>query len=69
MSLVNDWIDEDHNLQSKEFNSETMSSRISCWSFNYSWFVDSGKLEFQKKILRSIALQTKYLELKLLEII
>ncbi len=66
-SLVNDWIDEDHNLQSKEFNSETMSARISCWSFNYSWFVDSGKLEFQKKILRSIALQTKYLELKLLD--
>tara|TARA_B100000508_G_scaffold136282_1_gene129111 strand:- start:130 stop:1371 length:1242 start_codon:yes stop_codon:yes gene_type:complete len=42
-----------------------MAERISCWSFNYSWFVESGGLDFQKKILNSIALQSKFLELKL----
>ena len=64
-SLVENWINEDHNLQSNEFNSIVMAERISCWSFNYSWFAESGGLDFQKKILNSIALQTKYLELKL----
>ena len=42
-----------------------MAERISCWSFNYSWFAESGGLDFQKKILNSIALQSKFLELKL----
>ena len=64
-SLVEKWINEDHNLRSHEFNSIVMAERISCWSFNYSWFAESGGLDFQKKILNSIALQSKYLELKL----
>ena len=64
-SLVENWINEDHNLRSHEFNSIVMAERISCWSFNYSWFAESGELDFQKKILNSIALQSKYLELKL----
>ncbi len=64
-SLVEKWINEDHNLRSHEFNSVVMAERISCWSFNYSWFAESGGLDFQKKILNSIALQSKYLELKL----
>ena len=64
-SLVENWINEDHNLRSHEFNSIVMAERISCWSFNYSWFAESGGLDFQKKILNSIALQSKYLELKL----
>ena len=66
-SMVSDWIDEDHNLQSKEFNPIVMAERITCWSFNYSWFAESGGLDFQKKILNSIDIQAKYLELKLLE--
>ena len=66
-SMVSDWIDEDHNLQSKEFNPIVMAERITCWSFNYSWFAESGGLDFQKKILNSIGTQAKYLELKLLE--
>ena len=41
-----------------------MAERISCWSFNYSWFAESG-IRFSKKILNSIALQSKFLELKL----
>ena len=65
-SLVKNWIDENYNLLSKEFSAEAMVSRITSWSFNYSWFAESGKLEFQKKLLNSIALQTKYLELKLI---
>jgi len=64
-SLVENWIKEDHNLRSHEFNSVVMAERISCWSFNYSWFAESGGLDFQKKILNSIALQSKFLELKL----
>ena len=64
-SLVEAWINEDHNLQSHEYNSVVIAERISCWSFNYSWFAESGGLDFQKKILNSIALQSKYLELKL----
>ena len=64
-SLVDNWINEDHNLQSHEFNAKVMAERVSCWSFNYSWFAESGGLDFQKKILNSIALQAKYLELKL----
>ena len=64
-SLVENWINEDHNLRSHEFNSVVMAERISCWSFNYSWFAESGGLDFQKKILNSIALQSKFLELKL----
>ena len=64
-SLVEGWIDKDYNLLSKEFRSEAMVSRITSWGFNYSWFADSGKLHFQKKLLHSIAIQTKYLELKL----
>ena len=64
-SLVEGWIDEDYNLLSKEFRSEAIVSRITSWGFNYSWFAESGKLHFQKKLLHSIALQTKYLELKL----
>jgi len=66
-SMVSDWIDEDHNLQSKEFSPIVMAERITCWSFNYSWFAESGGLDFQKKILNSIGTQAKYLELKLLE--
>ena len=64
-SLVENWIKEDHNLRSHKFNSVVMAERISCWSFNYSWFAESGGLDFQKKILNSIALQSKFLELKL----
>ena len=64
-SLVNEWINEHTNLQSKVFDSEVMAERITCWSFNYSWFGESGDLEFQKKVLGSIALQAKYLELRL----
>ena len=64
-SLVESWIDEGYNLSSKEFRAETMVSRITSWCFNYSWFAESGRLDFQKKLLHSIALQTKYLELKL----
>ena len=64
-SLVESWIDEDYNLLSKEFRSEAIVSRITSWGFNYSWFAESGKLHFQKKLLHSIAIQTKYLELKL----
>ena len=66
-SMVSDWIDEDHNLQSKEFSPIAMAERITSWSFNYSWFAESGGLDFQKKILNSIGTQAKYLELKLLE--
>jgi uncharacterized heparinase superfamily protein len=44
-----------------------MAERVSCWCFNYSWFGESGDLNFQKKVLTSIALQTKFLELKLEE--
>ena len=66
-SLVESWIDDDHNLLSKEFRTEAIVSRITSWSFNYSWFAESGRLNFQKKLLHSIALQTKYLELKLIE--
>ena len=66
-SLVENWIDEKHNLLSKEFNSQIMAERITCWSFNFSWFAESGKLDLQKKILHSIALQTKFLEIKLTE--
>tara|TARA_A200000113_G_scaffold81643_1_gene72658 strand:- start:172 stop:1716 length:1545 start_codon:yes stop_codon:yes gene_type:complete len=64
-SLVENWIKEDHNLRSHKFNSVVMAERISCWSFNYSWFAESGGLDFQKKILNSIAVQSKFLELKL----
>ena len=64
-SLVDNWINEDHNLQSHEFNAKVMAERVACWSFNYFWFAESGGLDFQKKILNSIALQAKYLELKL----
>ena len=64
-SLVENWINEDYNLRSHEYNSVIMAERISCWSFNYSWFAESGGLDFQKKILNSIALQSKFLELKL----
>ncbi len=64
-SLVENWINEDHNLRSHEFNSAVMAERVSCWSFNYSWFAESGGLDFQKKILNSLALQAKYLELKI----
>ena len=65
-SLVISWIDEKHNLLSKEFKADIMSSRVSVWSFSYSWFAESGELYFQKKLLHSIALQKKYLELKLI---
>ena len=41
-SLVENWINEDHNLQSDEFNSDVMAERVACWSFNYSWFAESG---------------------------
>ena len=66
-SLVSNWIDERHNLLSKEFDSQIMAERITCWSFNFSWFAESGELDLQKKILYSIALQIKYLEIKLTE--
>ena len=66
-SLVENWIDENYNLLSKEFRAKAIVSRITSWSFNYSWFAESGKLDFQKKLLKSIALQTKYLELKLID--
>ena len=66
-SLVINWIDKKHNLLSKEFKADIMSSRVSVWSFSYSWFAESGELYFQKKLLNSISLQTKYLELKLEE--
>ena len=66
-SLVENWIDEDYNLLSKHFKAEAIATRIISWSFNYSWFAESGELNFQKKLLHSIALQTKYLELKLIE--
>ena len=66
-SLVSNWIDERHNLLSKEFDSQIMAERITCWSFNFSWFAESGELDLQKKILHSIALQIKYLEIKLTE--
>ena len=66
-SLVDEWIDQDINLRSTAFNSGTMAERISCWCFNYSWFVESGELKFQKKVLNSIAMQAKFLELKLEE--
>ena len=66
-SLVDEWIDQDINLRSAAFNSGTMAERISCWCFNYSWFVESGELKFQKKVLNSIAMQAKFLELKLEE--
>ena len=66
-SLVSNWIDERHNLLSKEFESQIMAERITCWSFNFSWFAESGELDLQKKILYSIALQIKYLEIKLTE--
>ena len=66
-SLVSNWIDERHNLLSKEFDSQIMAERITCWSFNFSWFAASGELDLQKKILYSIALQIKYLEIKLTE--
>ena len=66
-SLVSNWIDERHNLLSKEFDSQIMAERITCWSFNFSWFAESGELDLQKKILYSIALQIKYLEIKLIE--
>ena len=66
-SLVSNWIDERHNLLSKEFDSQIMAERITCWSFNFSWFAESGELDLQKKILGSIALQIKYLEIKLRE--
>ena len=66
-SLVSNWIDERHNLLSKEFDSQIMAERITCWSFNFSWFAESGELYLQKKILYSIALQIKYLEIKLTE--
>ena len=49
-SLVANWIDERHNLLSKEFNAQIMAERITCLSFNYSWFAESGKLDFQKKL-------------------
>ena len=64
-SLVESWIDEDYNLLSKEFRAEAIVSRVTSWCFNYSWFAESGRLNFQKKLLHSIALQTKFLELKL----
>ena len=44
-----------------------MAERVTCWSFNFSWFAESGELDLQKKILHSIALQTKFLEIKLAE--
>lgn len=66
-SLINEWIDQDINLRSNVFNSEIMAERVSCWCFNYSWFGESGDLNFQKKVLNSIAFQTKFLELKLEE--
>ena len=66
-SLVSNWIDERHNLLSKEFDSQIMAERITCWSFNFSWFAESGELDLQKKILYSIALQIKYLGIKLTE--
>ena len=66
-SLVISWINEKHNLLSKEFAATVMSSRVTIWSFSYSWFAESGELSFQKKLLNSIALQTKYLKLKLEE--
>ncbi|MDC0093980.1 heparinase II/III family protein [Alphaproteobacteria bacterium] len=66
-SLVESWIDEDYNLLSKEFRTNAIVSRITSWCFNYSWFAESGRLNFQKKLLKSIALQTKYLELKLID--
>ena len=34
-------------------------------AFSYTWFAESGELNFQKKLLNSIAFQAKYLELKL----
>ena len=66
-TLVEGWIDEDYNLLSKEYSVEAMVSRITTWSFNYSWFAESGQTSFKKKLLYSIALQCKYLEIKLLE--
>ncbi len=66
-SLVSNWINEKRNLLSKEFDSQIMAERVTCWSFNFSWFAESGELDLQKKILYSIALQTKYLEIKLRE--
>src|SRR6056300_242087 len=66
-SLIDEWIEQDINLRSKVFDSEIMAERVSCWCFNYSWFGESGDLNFQKKVLTSIALQTKFLELKLEE--
>ena len=50
-SLVSNWINEKHNLLSKEFDSQIMAERITCWSFNFSWFAESGELDLQKKIL------------------
>ena len=61
-SLIDEWIEQDINLRSKVFDSEIMAERVSCWCFNYSWFGESGDLNFQKKILNSIAFQTKFLE-------
>ena len=66
-SLVDDWINQNINLRSKDFNPDIMAERVACWCFNYSWFGESGELNFQKKVLNSIAFQTKFLELKLNE--
>ena len=66
-SLVDDWINQNINLRSKDFNPDIMAERVACWCFNYSWFGESGELNFQKKVLNSIAFQTKFLELKLKE--
>ena len=60
-SLVENWINEDHNLRSYEYNSVVMAERISCWSFNYSWFAESGRLDFQKKISYFICFQKVFL--------
>ena len=35
-SLVSNWINEKHNLLSKEFDSQIMAERVTCWSFNFS---------------------------------
>ena len=63
--IIDDWIDYNTDFFSSPFKVDIMAHRISVMCMTYSWYANSGELNFQKKVLKSIYTQVKLLEMKL----